>query len=229
VLLWSRVFGAGRGFFTMRHKVQDVGPALKQIYHQLDAHAVQELITYLPKPSPYCLLIAVFCCHAPCAFSRCIKLVHGLAACVVRRALGVSCVEALGHQTFERTFARVQDLWPGRYHVDVLAFHWLTALACLDKCGVHDRLRVSEVSLVDPMNTFFSYGLLRAPNQKEQERFRPRALFGIRSNLVSDRNVVADKAATVCLGCAVLRFLCSGPLNYSVEVAHRFVLGPRSL
>ena len=55
------VFGAGRGFFTMRHKVQDVGPALKHIYLQLDAHAVQELITYLPKISPYCLQIALFC------------------------------------------------------------------------------------------------------------------------------------------------------------------------
>ena len=71
-----------------------------------------------------------------------------------------------------------------RHHVDMLAFHWLTSLACLDKAGVHDRRRINEVSLIEPMTSFFSYGLLRAPNQKEQECFRPRATFGIRTNLV---------------------------------------------
>jgi hypothetical protein len=41
------------------------------------------------------------------------------------------------------------------YHVDVLVYHWLTTLACLDKAGVHDRLRISEEALIGPINSLY--------------------------------------------------------------------------
>ncbi len=82
------------------------------------------------------------------------------------------------------------------YNVDVLVYHWLTTLACLDKAGVHDRLRISEEALIGPINSLFSYGMLRESNQKEKERFRPRASFGIRTNLVDSPS---SSSATVCM------------------------------
>ena len=165
-----------------------MGAALNQMYRRLDAHACEELIKSRPKPAPLRVLLAAFGCHA-------------LASAVgggSRRSMlyAYHVAHPAGHcRPHKRTSS--STACPGRYHVDVLAFHWLTALACLDKCGVHDRLRVSEVALVDPLTTFFSYGLLRAANRSAQEPFRPRALFGVRSNLVGDRRVDADKAATV--------------------------------
>ena len=116
-----------RGFFTMRHKVVDVGPALQKIYMQLDAHAAQTVITY---------------------------------------------------------------------NVDLLAFHWLTSLAILDKTRVRDRMRLTEAALIEPLASFFSYGTLRASDVQERQRYKPRAVFGVRTNL-EDGGAGTSAAATV--------------------------------
>ena len=48
----------------MRHRVQDMGAALNQMYRRLDAHACEELIKSRPKPAPLRVLLAAFGCHA---------------------------------------------------------------------------------------------------------------------------------------------------------------------
>ena len=122
----------------------------------------------------------------------------------------------LGEQRREGWHGSLVHCWPplthhgtavGSYHVDLLAFHWLTSLACLDKAGVYDRLRVSEAALIDPMASLFSYGLLRQDNQKDKERFRPRASFGIRTNLVDDSS---SASATVCASPRLRALDCRG-------------------
>ena len=58
-------------------------------------------------------------------------------------------------------------------------------------------MKVSEAMLIDPLQSFFSFGLLR--NKEEggaggDKRIRPRATFGIRTNLVDN---TSDEFATV--------------------------------
>jgi len=83
-----------------------------------------------------------------------------------------------------------------RYQLDLVVFHWLTVVGMLDKATPHDRLRISEASLIDALFSFFSYGLLRSPNQRVQQALAPRASFGIRSNLAHSQ---PDSSATVSL------------------------------
>jgi len=54
--------GAGRGFFSMQHKVVEVGAALQRLYVELDAHAAEELVTSLARPAPDTCL----CCCCAC-------------------------------------------------------------------------------------------------------------------------------------------------------------------
>jgi hypothetical protein len=58
-------------------------------------------------------------------------------------------------------------------------------------------MKMSEAILIDPLQSFFSFGLLR--NKEEggaggDKRIRPRASFGIRTNLVDN---TSDESATV--------------------------------
>jgi hypothetical protein len=73
------------------------------------------------------------------------------------------------------------------FHTDRLAFHWATSLDALDQMHPNDRLRLSEATLIDPVLSFFSYGLLRADNAAAQHEHLPRAALGIRSNIEIDR------------------------------------------
>ena len=87
----------------------------------------------------------------------------------------------------------------GRHHVDLLAFHWLMALSSLDRVGPHDRLRVTETALIEALAGYFAYGLLRAANQTAQERFKPRAHFGVRSNLRDESSETSAQVFAPCL------------------------------
>lgn len=103
-----------RGFFTMKHKVEDVGPLLADIYKKLDQHAAEAVATS---------------------------------------------------------------------HVDMLAFHWETALSVLDMHTAHERDKLTEQSIVEPLLSFYQYGMLRSADSKTQkEERRPRVSIGIRTN-----------------------------------------------
>eukprot|EP00283_Hemiselmis_rufescens_P005843 CAMPEP_0173423594 /NCGR_PEP_ID=MMETSP1357-20121228/3843_1 /TAXON_ID=77926 /ORGANISM="Hemiselmis rufescens, Strain PCC563" /LENGTH=370 /DNA_ID=CAMNT_0014386735 /DNA_START=84 /DNA_END=1192 /DNA_ORIENTATION=+ len=67
-------------------------------------------------------------------------------------------------------------------HVDLLAFHWETAVSVLDMHTPHERLSVAEQSVAEPLLSFFSYGLLRTADAQEQEWRRPRVAFGGATN-----------------------------------------------
>eukprot|EP00282_Hemiselmis_andersenii_P034422 CAMPEP_0169451462 /NCGR_PEP_ID=MMETSP1042-20121227/13711_1 /TAXON_ID=464988 /ORGANISM="Hemiselmis andersenii, Strain CCMP1180" /LENGTH=612 /DNA_ID=CAMNT_0009563377 /DNA_START=86 /DNA_END=1920 /DNA_ORIENTATION=- len=67
-------------------------------------------------------------------------------------------------------------------HVDMLAFHWETAVSVLDMHTPHERLSVAEQSVAEPLLSFFSYGLLRTADAAEQEWRRPRVSIGEATN-----------------------------------------------
>lgn len=96
--------------------------------------------------------------------------------------------------------------------MDLLAFHWLTSLGVLDKGTPHDRARMSEASLIDALASFFSYGMLRSPNQHVQQACAPRVRFGIRTNL-SDS--LSDSSAKVLVQLLLLSFIPSLPSTLS--------------
>jgi hypothetical protein len=58
------------------------------------------------------------------------------------------------------------------------------------------RLQISEEALCDPLQSYFSYGLMRSTDKEAQEAKRPRVVMGIRTN---DRKAESGKTK-VCNG-----------------------------